>query len=106
MPFKKGDPLINRNGRPKGKEDNSTLTLRGEWKKKLLEEETPHFKERLKETKGLSYWKAINILASRCLPALQNVEIDQDINLEGLLRLSSQERRAVIESLQQKLNAK
>lgn len=104
MPFTKDDPNINTKGRPKkGQEKNANI--RREWKR-ILEEETPKFRERLRETKGLSYWKAIDILASRCLPALQNVEIDQDINLEGLLRLSPEERRVVIESLQQKLNAK
>ena len=104
MPFTKDDPNINTKGRPKkGQEKNADI--RREWKR-ILEEETPKSKERLNETKGLSYWKAIDILASRCLPALQSVEMQQDSGVNELLSMSSKERQAMIKDLQNKLNGK
>ena len=91
MPFAKGDRNINREGRPKGIENKGSGGLRKKWLS-LLHRESESFSERLKETQGLSYWKAIEILAKYAVPALKTIELETDAELVEILNMSKEER--------------
>ena len=77
MPFEKGDPRINRDGRPKGSKNKITEEIREQFSN-ILENKLPEMQEWLERTAETDPAKALDLamrLSERFVPMLSRQEL-------------------------------
>jgi hypothetical protein len=91
MPFEKGDKRINREGRKRGNKTTESLRTVVQ---SLLEENFEKIKADFAQLKPFERLQMFDRLLKHCLPSMQSVQMDLDIN-----NMSEQQVERIIDEL-------
>ena len=101
MPFIKGDPKINKTGRPVGAKNKNELR---DFVTGVLDLNKEKFQESLSGLKNAEFVKLYLEAMQYALPKLKAIEVNETATLEQFLRMTPEERLELINELQNKLN--